>query len=182
LTIPVELGGGPRTADDVAAIFDAGIGRVILGTVAIERPSLMAELLACYGPERILLGLDARDGQVATRGWLTTSQTSAETLAIEMAALGLRTVIHTDIGRDGTLTGPNITSSSALAAASGLAVIASGGVSRRADLIGLAAAPGITGVIVGKALYTGSLQLSAGEWLWPSAGADDREQHGDAQR
>jgi phosphoribosylformimino-5-aminoimidazole carboxamide ribotide isomerase len=171
LTIPVELGGGPRTAGDVAAMLAAGVDRVILGTIALEQPAFVATMLDRHGPERIVLGLDARDGHVATHGWLATSQVEATGLAQAMANAGVRTVIYTDIGRDGTLTGPNVAATAALARASGLAVIASGGVSQRADLAALAAAPGIAGAIVGRALYTGDLRLEAHEWDWQTVPA-----------
>jgi phosphoribosylformimino-5-aminoimidazole carboxamide ribotide isomerase len=166
LDIPIELGGGPRTAEDVAAMLAAGADRVILGTVALEQPALVAAMIERHGPDRIVLGLDAREGQVATRGWQATSEVAALTLARKMAALGVRTVIYTDIARDGTLTGPNVAATGSLARASGLGVIASGGVSRRADLAALAAQSGVIGAIVGRALYTGDLRLAADEWEW----------------
>jgi phosphoribosylformimino-5-aminoimidazole carboxamide ribotide isomerase len=178
LAIPVELGGGLRTAGDVAAALAAGVARVILGTAALEEPALVTALLARHGPECIVLGLDARDGRVASRGWLATSEVAAVDLARAMAAAGVRTVVYTDIGRDGTLTGPNVAATAALARASGLAVIASGGVSGRADLAALAAEPGIAGVIVGRALYTGDLRLAADEWVWDGEG----RRRGDARQ
>ena len=171
LAIPVELGGGPRTADDVAAMLAAGASRVILGTVALEQPALVVAMLEQYGPERIVLGLDARDGRVASRGWLETSEVEATVLARRMAAAGVRTVIYTDIGRDGTLSGPSVAVTAALAAASGLEVIASGGIARREDLAALAVRPGIVGAIVGRALYTGDLRLGPDEWVWDGARA-----------
>jgi phosphoribosylformimino-5-aminoimidazole carboxamide ribotide isomerase len=169
LTIPVQVGGGLRTAADVAATLAAGAARVIIGTAALDDPALVDGLLARHGPERIVLGLDARDGRVASRGWLATSEVDASTLAAAMAARGILTAVYTDIGRDGTLTGPNVAATAALARASGLAVIASGGVTRRTDLAALAATPGIAGAIVGRALYTGDLQLALDEWDWPGA-------------
>lgn len=171
LAIPVELGGGPRTAGDVAAMLAAGVDRVILGTVALEQPALVTAMLERHGPERIVLGLDARAGRVATRGWLETSEVEATALARRMAGAGVRTVIYTDIARDGTLSGPSVAGTAAVAAASGLEVIASGGVARREDLAALAAQPGIVGAIVGRALYTGALQLAPDEWVWNGQGA-----------
>jgi phosphoribosylformimino-5-aminoimidazole carboxamide ribotide isomerase len=146
------------------------VDRVIVGTAAVEDPALVDELLARHGPARVVLGLDARDGRVASRGWLATSDVAAVELAGAMAARGVRTVIYTDIGRDGTLTGPNVAATAALARASGLEVIASGGVARREDLAALAAEPGIVGAIVGRALYSGDLRLEAGEWAWAAGG------------
>jgi phosphoribosylformimino-5-aminoimidazole carboxamide ribotide isomerase len=166
LTIPVEVGGGLRTAADIAAVLALGVQRVILGTVALEQPPLVDAALAAYGPERVVLGIDAREGRVASRGWLETSNVEAGVLAQAMAARGVRTVIYTDVGRDGTLTGPNVAATAALARASGLAVIASGGVSRREDLAALAAEPGLGGVIVGRALYTGDVVLGPDDWAW----------------
>lgn len=171
LTIPVQIGGGLRTEADVAAALTAGAQRVILGTVALDDPTLVDAVLARHGPERVVLGLDARDGRVASRGWLTTSEVEAGALASAMAGRGIRTVVYTDIGRDGTLSGPNVAATAALTRTSGLAVIASGGVTRREDLAALAAAPGIIGAIVGRALYSGDLVLGASEWVWPSATA-----------
>jgi phosphoribosylformimino-5-aminoimidazole carboxamide ribotide isomerase len=166
LTIPVQVGGGMRTAADVAAALDAGASRVILGTIALEQPTVVDELLARHGAARLVLGLDARDGRVASHGWLATSTVEASVLAQAMAARGIQTVVYTDIGRDSTLSGPNVAATAALARASGLAVIASGGVTRREDLTALAAEPGISGAIVGRALYTGDLRLEPDEWIW----------------
>jgi phosphoribosylformimino-5-aminoimidazole carboxamide ribotide isomerase len=166
LTIPVELGGGLRTLADVEVVLARGVDRVILGTVALEQPDLVDAALAGHGADRVVLGIDARDGRVASRGWLETTDVEVGDLARAMAARGVRTVIYTDIGRDGTLTGPNIAATAALARESGLAVIASGGVSQRADLAALALEPGIEGVIVGRALYTGDLVLGPDEWTW----------------
>lgn len=168
LEIPTQLGGGLRTVADVALALEHGVSRVVLGTAALEDPAMARAALARFGPERIVLGIDARDGRVAARGWLTTSEVEATTLARSMAREGIRAVVYTDIGRDGTLTGPNVEATARLARASGLVVIASGGVTRRDDLAALAAEPGIVGAIVGRALYTGDLQLGPAEWTWPA--------------
>ncbi len=164
LTIPVEASGGLRALDDIAAALDAGVARVVLGTIALEDRALFRAALDRWGPERIVLGLDARDGLVATRGWLETTATRATDLARDFAALGLRRAIYTDIARDGTLSQPNYTALRELAAASGLAVIASGGIATREHLAALAAIPGVEGAIVGTALYTGDLLLGPDEW------------------
>lgn len=165
--IPVEVGGGLRTLADIDATLGAGAARVVLGTAAIEHPELVTAALAAHGPERIVLGLDARDGYVATGGWLETSSVRAVDLARAMAARGVRRVVATDIARDGMRTGPNV-AFLAEVAMSGLAVIASGGVKDRGHLALLAAIPGVEAVITGTALYTGDLILGPGEWeLWP---------------
>lgn len=161
--IPVEVGGGVRTLADIAATFAAGVHRVVLGTAAIENPALVTAALAAYGPERIVLGLDARNGYVATGGWLEMSSVQAVDLARAMAERGVRHVVATDIGRDGARTGPNVEFLTEVAS-SGLAVIASGGIKDRDDLALLAAIPGIEATITGTALYTGDLVLGPGEW------------------
>ncbi len=169
IAIPVEVGGGLRTQADIAATIAAGAHRVVLGTAAIENPTLVTAALAAYGPERIVLGLDARDGYVATGGWLATSNVRAVDLARAMAARGVWRVVATDIGRDGMRTGPNV-EFLAEVATSGLAVIASGGIKDRGHLALLATIPGVEAAITGTALYTGDLTLGPGEWeISPSA-------------
>lgn len=163
IPIPVEVGGGLRTLADIAATLAAGASRIVLGTAAIENPDLVTVALAAHGPERIVLGLDARGGYVATGGWLATSSVRAVDLARAMAERSVRRVVATDIDRDGARTGPNVDFLAEIAT-SGLAVIASGGVKDRGHLALLAAAPGIEAVITGTALYTGDLNLGPGEW------------------
>ncbi|MEY8752097.1 1-(5-phosphoribosyl)-5-[(5-phosphoribosylamino)methylideneamino]imidazole-4-carboxamide isomerase [Alkalicoccobacillus gibsonii] len=157
----VQIGGGIRTAEDVAYYLERGVDRVILGSVAVQNPDFTKEMLATYGGDRIVIGIDARDGYVATEGWLETSEVKAEDLAREMVRFGAKTFIFTDIARDGMLSGPNTEAIEALAIASGAAVIASGGVSTLEDLDELAAkqSSGIDGAIVGKALYTNRFTL-----------------------
>jgi phosphoribosylformimino-5-aminoimidazole carboxamide ribotide isomerase len=158
--IPVQTGGGLRTLADVELLLSLGVSRVILGTAAIEDRPFVTRVLNEFGA-RIAIGLDARDGYVATRGWLTTSEVLAEDLARELAAEGASTFIFTDISRDGMMGGPNVEAIVKLAQASGRPVIASGGVSRYEDLDSLALREkdGVAGAIVGKALYTGSITL-----------------------
>ncbi len=160
VNVPVQAGGGLRTMDDVERLLNAGVSRVILGTAAIEDRQFVQDVLQRYG-ERVAIGIDARDGYVATRGWLETSEVKAEQLARELAELGARTFIFTDISRDGMMGGPNVEAIVRLAKISGQTVIASGGVSRYDDLIRLAAhrEDGVGGAIIGKALYTGSIGL-----------------------
>ncbi|MDP8922223.1 MAG: 1-(5-phosphoribosyl)-5-[(5-phosphoribosylamino)methylideneamino]imidazole-4-carboxamide isomerase [Chloroflexota bacterium] len=156
--VPVQLGGGVRSIEHVEAAFDAGLEQVILGTAAVEDPVFLDAALARYG-ERIVGGIDARDGVVAVRGWIDTSGRDALELARDLAGRGVRTIIYTDIGRDGTLQGPNVEAVARMVeAVPGVAVIASGGVSDLGDLVALAEA-GAAGAIVGKALYTGAIDL-----------------------
>jgi phosphoribosylformimino-5-aminoimidazole carboxamide ribotide isomerase len=158
--VPVQVGGGLRTADDVERLLSLGVSRVIIGTAAIENRGFVAEVLKRHG-EKVAIGLDARNGYVATRGWLETSEVKAEQLAVELSEQGAKTFIFTDISRDGMMEGPNVEAIVSLARASGQSVIASGGVSQFADLTRLAEyrEAGVSGAIVGKALYTGSIHL-----------------------
>ncbi len=160
LAIPVQVGGGLRSADRIGALLELGVQQAILGTIAIEQPELVASLCQRY-PDQIVVGIDARDGKVATRGWLTTSEVKAVDLGQRMAAGGAAAIIYTDIQRDGTLQGPNIPLLREMATAVPIPVIASGGVSSVTDLLTLLALEplGVRGVIVGKALYTGNILL-----------------------
>jgi phosphoribosylformimino-5-aminoimidazole carboxamide ribotide isomerase len=159
--LPIQFGGGIRTVDDVARALALGATRVVLGTVAVRQPEVVAQAVARFGAERIVVGIDARDGMVATHGWLETSALDALTVARRMAALGVLRIVFTDIARDGTLSGVNVAATAALARESGLKVIASGGVASLYDIHALAAhaSDGIEGVIVGQALYTGAIML-----------------------
>jgi phosphoribosylformimino-5-aminoimidazole carboxamide ribotide isomerase len=159
--IPVQVGGGIRTLDTIAQILAVGVERVILGSTAVKQPELVAAACKKYG-DRIVVGIDARDGIVAVEGWGIAGGISAEELAKKMAEVGVARIIYTDISRDGTLSGVNVPATAALAKASGIPVIASGGVRDLADMeaVKQAANDGIEGVIVGKAIYTGSLQLA----------------------
>ncbi|QGG54384.1 1-(5-phosphoribosyl)-5-[(5-phosphoribosylamino)methylideneamino]imidazole-4-carboxamide isomerase [Paenibacillus sp. B01] len=161
VSVPVQLGGGLRTEEDVERLLSLGVSRVILGTAAIEDRAFVERVLARHGG-RVAIGIDAKDGYVATRGWLETSEVKAEELARELAAKGAETFIFTDISRDGMMQGPNVEAIRSLAAYSGADVIASGGVSRIEDLRTLVehAGEGIRGAIVGKALYTGAISLA----------------------
>jgi phosphoribosylformimino-5-aminoimidazole carboxamide ribotide isomerase len=160
VNIPVQVGGGVRDRDRVRALLELGVERVILGTIALEQPELVQQL-AHELPRQILVGIDARNGRVATRGWLETSEVSAVDLAQQVASQGVVGIIYTDIQRDGTLKGPNLAALRELAAAVSVPVIASGGVSSITDLLSLLALEplGVSGVIVGRALYTGDVSL-----------------------
>jgi len=159
--LPIQFGGGLRTLDAVALALALGATRVVLGTVAVRQPQIVADAVARFGAERIVVGIDARDGMVATHGWQETSALDALTVAQRMKALGVQRVVYTDIARDGTLTGVNLTATVALACASEMAVIASGGVASLDDIRALSGhqTDGIEGVIVGQALYTGAVDL-----------------------
>ncbi|HPG16320.1 MAG TPA: 1-(5-phosphoribosyl)-5-[(5-phosphoribosylamino)methylideneamino]imidazole-4-carboxamide isomerase [Opitutaceae bacterium] len=158
----VQLGGGLRTRASVERALGAGVSRVVIGTRAAESEAFVAELVAAFG-DRIAVGIDAKNGQVAVKGWVDTTGTSALGLAQRMDKLGVKTLIHTDVGTDGMLTGPNMAAQEAMASAVSANVIASGGVSRREDVIRLAELqkrrPNLEGVIVGKALYERRVEL-----------------------
>lgn len=181
--VPIELGGGLRSLADLDAAFAAGVSRAVLGTAAVERPSLMGEAVAQFGPERVVLGVDARGGRVAVRGWAETSDLAAEDVIAQARDAGVPRVIYTDIERDGTLTAPNFAAIAAIACV-GLPVIASGGVARREHLERLAAIAGVEAAIVGQALYTGALTIGSAEDWWvepatslPGMGEDHERAH-----
>jgi len=160
----IEVGGGLRLMEHIEQVFDTGVDRVILGTIAITNRTLLQEALKRYG-ERIIVGLDARNGKVAIAGWQQTSEVLATDLATELSALGVRRFIYTDISRDGALAGPNIEAIARMQEAitrstTTYSLIASGGVGSLGDLHVLAAM-GVEGAIVGKAFYTGDIDLHA---------------------
>ena len=154
----VQLGGGLRERGQISQALELGVRRVIVGTLAVESPQLVAGMLEEFGPDRITVGIDARDGQVLTRGWARASALRALDLGAHLASLGFRTVIFTDVSRDGTGAGLNVPSSQELAEHSGLSVIASGGVDSLDD-VRAAKEAGLAGVIVGRALYEGRFSL-----------------------
>lgn len=159
--IPVELGGGIRTMKNIDDVLALGVRRVILGSVAVRDPKLVREACAKYG-DRIVVGIDAKDGIVAVDGWGVSGDVEATALAKEMKKAGVRTIIYTDISRDGTLSGVNVEATAKLARESGVAVVASGGVKSLSDIEALKPheADGIEGVIVGKSIYMGTLDLA----------------------
>ncbi len=164
LGIPVQLGGGLRQIDHVRAALDAGVDRVILGTAAIESPELMRESVEEFGSDRIVLGVDARGGFVALRGWEELSGVPAIEIIEDALKNGIERVVYTDIERDGTLTSPNFEETSRVAAI-GPAIIASGGVARWDDLWHLSRIRNVEAAIVGRALYDGTIEISsASEW------------------
>jgi phosphoribosylformimino-5-aminoimidazole carboxamide ribotide isomerase len=158
---PIQFGGGVRTLRDVQTVLRLGATRAILGTVAVQQPELVSVAIERFGPDHIAVGLDARDGVILTHGWQQTSYVTAVDLAREMAQRGVRTVIYTDISRDGMLSGVNVSATASLAMQTGLRVIASGGVASLEDIHSLlqVASTGVEGVIIGRALYTGAVRL-----------------------
>ena len=156
-----ELGGGIRDIARIDALLSMGVGRVILGTAAAENQEFVREAIEKYGPKRVVAGIDARDGIVATRGWTKSGWKPAVELGCEMKELGVTRIIYTDISRDGMLTGPNIAETERMAKETGLWITASGGVSSIEDIRALKQieSSGVDSVITGKALYEGKLDL-----------------------
>lgn len=154
----VQLGGGIRSLDSVARAMDLGVSRAVLGTIAVEQPQTVVAALEKFGAGRIAAGIDARDGLVRVRGWKDNSGLPATELALRLKAAGLRTVIFTDVSRDGLGSGLNIPSTRALADSSGLDVIGSGGVKTLGDVIAARQAK-LSGVVIGRALYEGTIDL-----------------------
>jgi phosphoribosylformimino-5-aminoimidazole carboxamide ribotide isomerase len=167
---PVQFGGGLRSPEDIERALSMGVNRVIIGSMAADRPRQMLDVLGQFGPEQIVLGLDVKEGKVATHGWRQLAETDAVKLAQLILTAGLRHVIYTDISRDGTLTGVNLEAAIALARAGrpqpgmghSFKVIVSGGVATVEDVrrVKAAEAEGLEGLIIGKALYTGAVNLA----------------------
>jgi phosphoribosylformimino-5-aminoimidazole carboxamide ribotide isomerase len=158
--LPIQLGGGLRDRAAVEAALGAGVDRVVLGTAALADRAFLAACLERFGA-RVAVGIDARDGRVALRGWVDVSETEAVDFARDVAAGGVSTIVYTDIARDGMLAGPNLPAVGRMVAAvPGVGVIASGGVGQLEDVVALSRA-GARGAIVGKALYTGAVGLPA---------------------
>ncbi|MGB3495733.1 MAG: 1-(5-phosphoribosyl)-5-[(5-phosphoribosylamino)methylideneamino]imidazole-4-carboxamide isomerase [Elainellaceae cyanobacterium] len=160
IDIPVQVGGGLRDRQRVAETLNLGVEQIVLGTAAVEQPQLVTQVCDEF-PGRIIVGIDARNGKVATRGWIETSTVDADDLAQRMASQGVSAIIYTDIHRDGTLKGPNKEALRKLTGSVSIPIIASGGVSSVRDLLSLLSleALGLTGAIVGRALYTGAISL-----------------------
>jgi phosphoribosylformimino-5-aminoimidazole carboxamide ribotide isomerase len=159
--LPIQFGGGLRTLADVEQVLNLGAQRAILGTVAVREPDLVSRAIEVFGPERIVVGIDAREGIVATGGWQETSHVEAMDLGRDMRQRGARWAVYTDIVRDGMLSGVNVAATALLATQTGLQVIASGGVASLEDVRALkdVELAGVAGVIIGKALYTGAVEL-----------------------
>lgn len=159
LAIPVQVGGGIRDEATARMLLTAGVSRVVIGTAAVQEPSLVYSLCQRYGSGQVVVAVDVRDGQVAIKGWTEGTAVSALALARQMAGLGVRRLLYTDISRDGTLTEPNFAATAALVKSTGLAVLASGGIASL-EHIRCLATTGVEGAIVGRALYTGDVKLA----------------------
>ena len=157
-SIEIEVGGGIRNIEKIAELVDIGIDRIILGTVAVETPELVSEASRRF-PGRVHVGIDARDGKVAVKGWVETTTTDAKTLAKAAEKKGAAGIIYTDISTDGMMTGPNVGAMAEMVTTVHIPVIASGGVSSLKDIAALLRIEGLWGVITGKAIYSGSLDL-----------------------
>ncbi len=158
LDIPVQVGGGIRSASTARAWLEAGVERVVIGTAAVRDPGTVRDVCRAYGSQRVVVSIDARNGRVALQGWTEASEVSVLELAHRMAALGVERLLYTDIARDGMLTGPDIGTNAQLVRETGMAVLASGGVSSVEDIRQLVPT-GTEGVIVGRALYAGAVSL-----------------------
>jgi phosphoribosylformimino-5-aminoimidazole carboxamide ribotide isomerase len=154
----VQFGGGLRSLKSLAQALNLGVSRIVLGTIAVEQPAVVTSALKKFGSNRIAVGIDARDGVVRVRGWRSDSGVSAEHLALQMRILGLTTIIFTDVSRDGMGKGLNIPATRALADVSGMDVIASGGV-HTLDDVKAAHDVNLSGVVVGRALYEGTIDI-----------------------
>lgn len=158
INIPIELGGGIRSIEDIGLQLSRGVNRVILGSAAIKNKELVKEALDTFGPDKIVVGVDAKGGMVAVEGWLEVTDTSALTFCQELEKMGVQTVIYTDIAKDGMMQGPNIEETEKLVKETHLDIVASGGVSSLEDLKALEKI-GVYGAIIGKAIYTGAIDL-----------------------
>lgn len=159
IDVPAQLGGGIRDMATIAMWLEKGLSRVILGTVAVENPALVREAARAF-PGKVAVGIDARKGRVATKGWATETDILVTDLARSFEDAGVAAIIYTDIDRDGAMQGPNIDATKALARAVSIPVIASGGVSRMEDLLALRDTGVIAGAISGRALYDGAIDLA----------------------
>ncbi len=158
VSIPVQLGGGIRTLDNIKEVLDLGVYRAIIGTKAVENPEFIKQAIDKFGAEHIVVGIDAKDGLVAVEGWEKLSDKTALSMALAMKAMGVQTIVYTDISKDGMLAGPNIEQTRLLSDKTGIDIIASGGVSCMQDLENINNA-GIHGAIIGKALYENRVVL-----------------------
>ena len=159
VTVPVQLGGGIRDLDAIGGWLERGVARVILGTVAVEDPDLVRDAARNF-PDRIAVGIDARQGRVATRGWAEETDVDATDLARRFEDAGMAAIVYTDIDRDGAMGGPNVAATESLARAIRIPVIASGGVSSLQDLRALRDTGAVAGAISGRALYEGRIDLA----------------------
>lgn len=163
VAVPIQFGGGLRSLEDIEEALNWGVERVILGTLAVKRPDVVAAAVDEFGSERIVVGIDARDRKVAIHGWQEESEHDALVIAMKMKERGVKRIVYTDISRDGMLNGPNIEQTGELAQLSGMKFIASGGVGSIDHILQVRWIEpyGVEGVIVGQALYKGLVDLSA---------------------
>lgn len=159
LGVQIQFGGGLRSAEDIAHAFDLGVARVVLGTIAVQQPDQVAAWVKQYGAEKISIALDARNGFVATHGWQQVSEVTPAELGKRFKELGVKHALYTDVSRDGELVGVNVAGTAELARATGLDVIASGGVGSIQDVIALRETNAVAGVILGKAMYEGRIDV-----------------------
>lgn len=176
LGVLTQFGGGLRSLADIERAFDLGVSRVVLGTLAVENPALVGELITQWGADRIAVALDSRDGFVATHGWQRSSLATPIDLGRVFAQFGAQHALYTDVSRDGELGGVNVTATAELAQQTRLSVIASGGVSSLDDVIALHATDVVAGVVLGKALYENRIDLATALRVADGKGADD-DQH-----
>ena len=158
VSIPIEIGGGIRSEEAIESMLSLGVTRVIIGTKAVENPEFIRDMVKKFGPDRIVAGVDAKDGMVAVEGWEKISGISASELCNRMKEYGVRHIVYTDISRDGMLSGPNVEYTKRLTEETGMDIIASGGMSSMEDLKQLTRA-GVCGAIIGKALYEKRIDL-----------------------
>lgn len=158
LTIPVQIGGGIRDLATAESLLSAGADRVVIGTAAVENPSLVEDLCQKHGSQRVVIAVDAKDGLVAIKGWLESTEVKAQDLVEQMALLGVRRILYTDISRDGTLTEPNFQANADLVRTTDMAVLASGGIATL-DHVRRLVDTGAEGAILGRALYTEAFSL-----------------------
>lgn len=158
VNIPIQTGGGIRNLEAIQERLSLGVARVIIGTAAVKNPELVKEAIDLFGADKIVVGIDAKDGKVAVEGWEELSSVSAVDLALQMKKMGVRTIVYTDISKDGMLSGLNIQATKELIDATGMDIIASGGVASLTDLEKVSKI-NAEGVIIGKALYQGSIDL-----------------------
>ena len=173
IALPVQLGGGLRDAAAIERALAAGVARVVIGTRAAESPDFIARAVERFGGDKIAVGIDARDGMVAVKGWTLTTGLSALDLARGAAAAGAAAIIYTDITTDGMLQGPNLAATAEVVRAVPVGVIASGGVSSAADLVKLEQIGGLAGAIIGRALFDGRIQGRLREAMRVADGAAD---------
>lgn len=158
ISIPVQMGGGMRDEESIASALEAGVSRVVVGTRAAQDPEFVQRAVREFGGEKIAVGIDARDGKVAVKGWAETTSIEAAVLARQLAGFGIGALIYTDIATDGMLKGPNLEATASMVRTASCPVIASGGVSSADDLAVLARIEGLSGAIVGKALFDGLIR------------------------